>query len=92
MSTHIPAIFADTTSLAFREEVIIRFQLNPRPSIHKLVALGISEAMLNRWWSRFGAMTTSEAKELQRLREENTRLKRLLEQVELETAVWKEII
>lgn len=36
-------------------------------------------------------MTKSEAKELQRLREENTRLKRLLGQAELEKAVWKEL-
>lgn len=36
-------------------------------------------------------MTNSEAKELQRLREENTRLKRLLGQAELEKAAWKEL-
>ena len=36
-------------------------------------------------------MTKSEAKELQRLREENTRLKRLLGQAELEKSAWKEL-
>lgn len=56
-----------------------------------LTALGISEATLNRWQATYGAMTKSEAKELQRLREENTRLKRLLGQAELEKAAWKEL-
>lgn len=56
-----------------------------------LTLLGISEATLNRWQSTYGSMTKSEAKELQRLREENTRLKRLLGQAELEKAAWKEL-
>ena len=56
-----------------------------------LTALGISEATLNRWQATYGAMTETEAKELQRLREENTRLKRLLGQAELEKAAWKEL-
>ena len=53
--------------------------------------LGISEATLHRWQATYGAMTKSEAKELQRLRDENTRLKRLLGQAELEKAAWKEL-
>lgn len=56
-----------------------------------LTELGISEATLHRWQSTYGAMTKSEAKELQRLREENTRLKRLLGQAELEKAALKEL-
>lgn len=56
-----------------------------------LTTLGISEATLNRRQATYGAMTKSEAKELQRLREENTRLKRLLGQAELEKAAWKEL-
>lgn len=56
-----------------------------------LTERGISEATLNRWQSMYGSMTKSEAKELQRLREENTRLKRLLGQAELEKAAWKEL-
>lgn len=56
-----------------------------------LTALGISEATLNRWQATYGSMTKREAKELQRLREENTRLKRLLGQAELEKAAWKEL-
>ncbi|WP_255313952.1 transposase [Trueperella pecoris] len=51
----------------------------------------MSEATLNRWQATYGSMTKSEAKELQRLRDENTRLKRLLGQAELEKAAWKEL-
>ena len=56
-----------------------------------LTELGISEATLNRWQATYASMTKSEAKELQRLREENTPLKRLLGQAELEKAAWKEL-
>lgn len=56
-----------------------------------LTELEISEATLNRWQATYGSMAKSEAKELQRLREENTRLKRLLGQAELEKAAWKEL-
>ena len=56
-----------------------------------LTKLGISEATLNRWQATYGAMTKSEAKELQRLRDENTRLKRLLGQAELEKAAWNDL-
>ena len=56
-----------------------------------LTELGISEATLHRWQATYGAMTKSEAKQLQRLRDENTRLKRLLGQAELEKAAWKEL-
>ena len=56
-----------------------------------LTELGISEATLHRWQATYGAMTKSEAKELQRLRDENARLKRLLGQAELEKAAWKEL-
>ncbi|WP_353888254.1 transposase [Arcanobacterium pinnipediorum] len=56
-----------------------------------LSELGISEATLHRWQATYGSMTRSEAKELQRLREENSRLKRLLGQAELEKAAWKEL-
>ena len=51
--------------------------------------LGISEATLNRWQTTYGSMSLSEAKELKRLREENSELKRLLGQAELEKAAWK---
>lgn len=56
-----------------------------------LTELGISEATLNRWQVTYGSTTKNEAEELQRLREENMSLKRLLGQAELEKAAWKEL-
>lgn len=56
-----------------------------------LTELGISEATLNRWQVTYGSMTKNEAEELQRLREENMSLKRLLGQAEMEKAAWKEL-
>ena len=56
-----------------------------------LTELGTSEATLNRWQATYASMTKSEAKELQRLLEENTSLKHLLGQTELEKAAWKEL-
>lgn len=56
-----------------------------------LTELGINEATLKRWQAMYGSMTKSEAKELQCLREENTRLRPLLGQAELEKVAWKEL-
>ncbi|MDK8680254.1 transposase [Corynebacterium accolens] len=55
------------------------------------IELGISESILNRWQSTYAAMTKSEAKELQRLCEENTRLKRLLGHAELYKKALREL-
>ncbi|OKL50665.1 transposase [Boudabousia marimammalium] len=60
-------------------------------TVQILTVLGISEATLHRWQATYGSMSKSEAKELQRLREENSRLKRLLGQAEPEKAAWKEL-
>ncbi|WP_425425733.1 transposase [Boudabousia marimammalium] len=43
-----------------------------------LTVLGISEATLNRWQATCEAITKSDARELQRLGDENSRLKHLL--------------
>ena len=56
-----------------------------------LAELNISEATLNRWQATYGQMTRCEARELARLRKENSDLKRLLGQAELEKAAWKEL-
>ncbi|WP_408936111.1 transposase [Corynebacterium marquesiae] len=53
--------------------------------------IGVSEATLSRWRRDYGAMTRSEARELKRLREENSKLKTLLGQSELEKAALKEL-
>ncbi|PID98114.1 MAG: hypothetical protein CSA83_01825 [Actinomycetales bacterium] len=54
-------------------------------------ALGISEATLYRWIKDYGSMSRSEAQEFKRLKEENTRLKRLLAEAELDKAALKEL-
>ena len=46
---------------------------------------------MSRWRRDYGAMTRSEARELKRLREENSKLKTLLGQSELEKAALKEL-
>ena len=53
--------------------------------------LGISEATLCRWRQRYGSISRREAKELRELREQNARLKQLLEQAELEKAALREL-
>ncbi|WJY72557.1 MULTISPECIES: hypothetical protein [Corynebacterium] len=56
-----------------------------------LTELWISETTLNRWQATHGSKTKSDAKELQRLHDENARLKRLLAHAEREKADWKEV-
>jgi putative transposase len=53
---------------------------------------GIAENTLYRWKSKFGGMEVSEAKRLRELEAENTRLKRLLAEAELDKAAMKEVI
>ena len=53
---------------------------------------GIAENTLYRWKSKYGGMEVSEAKRLRELEVENTRLKRLLAEAELDKAAMKEVI
>jgi putative transposase len=53
--------------------------------------LGISEATFHRWRDRYGGMSTSEAKRLKELEKENTRLKKLLAEKELDIDILKEV-
>ena len=46
--------------------------------------MGVSYETMNRWRSRFGGMTVSEAQDKRRLEDENTRLRRLVAQFALE--------
>jgi putative transposase len=52
---------------------------------------GVAEQTLYRWRSRFTGMEVSDVRELKRLRDENTRLKKLLAERDLEVEVMKEI-
>ena len=53
--------------------------------------LGIVEQTFYKWKAKFGGMDVSEAKRLREL-EENSRLKRLLAEAELDKAALKEVL
>ena len=57
-----------------------------------LQALEISEATLNRWRNQYGGMKAEEAKRLKELEQENSRLKKLLAEAELDKAILKEAL
>ena len=52
---------------------------------------GVSEASIYAWRKRFGEMVTSDVKRLKTLESENTRLKKLVAERDLEIEVMKEI-
>ena len=52
----------------------------------------ITENTIYRWKSKFGGMEVSDATKLRELEQENTRLKRLLAEAELDKAAMKEVI
>jgi putative transposase len=54
--------------------------------------LGISEQTFYKWKSKFGGMDVSDAKRLRALEEENSKLKRLLAEAELDKAALKEVL
>ena len=53
---------------------------------------GISEQSFYRWKSKFGGMEFSEARRLRDLEAENTRLKQLLAEAELDKALLKDVL
>ena len=54
--------------------------------------MGVSEATYYRWRNQYGGMKATEAKRLKDLELENTRLKQLLAESELDRAILKEAI
>ena len=54
-------------------------------------ALEVSENTLHRWRNQYGGMKASDAKRLKELERENTQLKRLVADKELEVLAHKEI-
>jgi len=52
---------------------------------------GVSEQSFYRWRNKFGGMDVSEARRLKELEAENTRLKKLLAERDLEIEIMKEI-
>jgi putative transposase len=79
------------------EQVIRKLQeadrlLNAGKSVaHVYQALEISEATYHRWRNQYGGMKCEEAKRLKRLEMENSRLKKLLAEAELDKAMLKDL-
>ena len=53
--------------------------------------IGVSEQTYYRWRSKYGGMSTSDAKRLKEVEKENARLKRLVADLSLENAVLKDV-
>jgi putative transposase len=53
---------------------------------------GISEATFYNWKAKYAGMTVSEARRLRELEAENSKLKRLLADAELEKAALKDLL
>ena len=53
--------------------------------------MGVCEATYHRWRNQFGGLKADDAKRLRELEKENSTLKRLLAEAELEKAALKEI-
>lgn len=53
---------------------------------------GISEATYYNWKAKYAGMTVSEARRLKELEAENSKLKRLLAEAELDKAALKELL
>src|SRR6476661_1533504 len=53
---------------------------------------GVSDASIYNWKARFGGMDVSEARRLETLEDENTRLKRLLADAMLDNAARKDLV
>ena len=53
---------------------------------------GISEQSFYRWKKLYGGMTPCEARELKELREENAKLKRLVEDLSLDKVMVRDVL
>ena len=78
-----------TTSAA----VIDRRALLISTGVHKEVAraLEVTEATWYRWKNQYGGMSADDAKRLKELEKENSRLKKLLDEAELDKSMLKEL-
>jgi putative transposase len=54
--------------------------------------LGVSKHTIYAWKAKYGGMTVSEAQEAKQLREENTRLKKLVVDLSLDREMLKAVI
>lgn len=54
--------------------------------------LGVSEATFHRWRRQYGGMKAEEMKRLKSLEQQNSRLKKIVADLELDKAILKEVI
>ena len=54
--------------------------------------VGVSEQTFYRWKKAYGSMLPSEARELKQLRDENTKLKRLVADLSLDKVMLQDVI
>jgi putative transposase len=54
--------------------------------------VGVSEQTFYRWKKAYGSMLPSEARELKQLRDENTKLKRLVADLSLDRVMLQDVI
>lgn len=54
--------------------------------------VGISEQSFYRWEKEYGNLQPSEARELKQLRDENTKLKRLVADLSLDKIMWQDLV
>ena len=79
------------------EQIVRKLQdsdrlLNGGKSIAQVCqALEVSEATFHRWRHQYGGMKCEEAKRLKELEQENSRLKKLLAEAELDKAMLKDL-
>lgn len=60
------------------------------PIIDLVRKYGISQQTFYRWKSQYGELSPSEVKEMQQLREENTRLKKLVADLSLDKQILQD--
>ena len=79
------------------EQIVQKLQdsdrlLNGGKSIAQVCqSLEVSEATFHRWRHQYGGMKCEEAKRLKELEQENSRLKKLLAEAELDKAMLKDL-
>jgi putative transposase len=77
----------------YSEEQIVRIlrEADRDPILEIAKRQGVSEASIYVWRKRFGEMHTEDVKRLKALETENTRLKKLVVERDLEIQIMKEI-
>lgn len=77
----------------FSDEQIVRIlrETDHHPVVEISKKHGVSDATIYAWRKRFGVMENQEVKRLKSLETENSRLKKLLAERDLEIEIMKEI-